>query len=127
MNLEQLKEVIVAALPNCNPDAVTLEAQIVPDVCADSLDTVELSMAIEDKLGVSMPDGLMATMLTIGDLLKYLQENKSALLPVRNNPNGLFNSFRHAYGAPPPSRREAMFFHNDCFKLKSTSFSVKAL
>ena len=57
MNLEQLKEVIVAALPNCNPDAVTLEAQIVPDVCADSLDTVELSMAIEDKLGVSMPDG----------------------------------------------------------------------
>lgn len=33
-------------------------------------------MAIEDKLGVSMPDGLMATMLTIGDLLKYLQENK---------------------------------------------------
>ena len=73
MNLEQLKEVIVAALPNCNPDAVTLEAQIVPDVCAD---TVELSMAIEDKLGVSMPDGLMATMLTIGDLLKYLQENK---------------------------------------------------
>lgn len=46
MNLEQLKEVIVAALPNCNPDAVTLEAQIVPDVCADSLDTVELSMAI---------------------------------------------------------------------------------
>ena len=76
MNLEQLKDVIVAALPNCNPDAVTLEAQIVPDVCADSLDTVELSMAIEDKLGVSMPDGLMATMLTIGDLLKYLQENK---------------------------------------------------
>ena len=73
---EQLNEVIVAALPNCNPDAVTLEAQIVPDVCADSLDTVELSMAIEDKLGVSMPDGLMATMLTIGDLLKYLQENK---------------------------------------------------
>ena len=63
MNLEQLKEVIVAALPNCNPDAVTLEAQIVPDVCADSLDTVELSMAIEDKLGVSMPDGLMATMM----------------------------------------------------------------
>ena len=49
---------------------------VVPDVCADSLDTVELSMAIEDKLGVSMPDGLMATMLTIGDLLKYLQENK---------------------------------------------------
>ena len=76
MNLEQLKEVIVAALPNCSPDAVTLEAQLVPDVCADSLDTVELSMAIEDKLGVSIPDGLMATMLTVGDLLNYLQENK---------------------------------------------------
>ena len=76
MNLEQLKEVIVTALPNCSPDAVTLDAQLMPDVCADSLDTVELSMAIEDKLGVSMPDGLMATMLTVGDLLKYLQDNK---------------------------------------------------
>ena len=47
-----------------------------PDVCADSLDTVELSMAIEDKLGVSMPDGLMATFLTVNDLLAYLKENK---------------------------------------------------
>ena len=75
-DFEQLKEVIVAALPNCNPDAVTPEAQLVPDVCADSLDTVELSMAIEDKLGVSMPDGLMATFLTVNDLLTYLKENK---------------------------------------------------
>ena len=32
MNFEQLKEVIVATLPNCNPDAVTPEAQLVPDV-----------------------------------------------------------------------------------------------
>ena len=76
MNFEQLKEVIVAALPNCTPDAVTPEAQLVPDVCADSLDTVELSMAIEDKLGVSIPDGLMATFLTVNDLLTYLKENK---------------------------------------------------
>ena len=75
-NFEQLKEVIVATLPNCNPDAVTPEAQLVPDICADSLDTVELSMAIEDKLGVSMPDGLMATFLTVNDLLTYLKENK---------------------------------------------------
>ena len=33
-------------------------------------------MAIEDKLGVSMPDGLMATFLTVNDLLTYLKENK---------------------------------------------------
>ena len=85
MNLEQLKEVIVAALPNCNPDAVTLEAQIVPDVCADSLDTVELSMAIEDKLGVSMPDGLMATMLTGSIVLvaSFLVDMFTALLDPR--------------------------------------------
>ncbi len=75
MNFDKLKEVITSTLPNCPEDAITLDAMLVPDVCADSLDTVELSMAIEDQLNVTMPDGLMATFLTVNDLFKYLSEH----------------------------------------------------
>ena len=66
---------IAGALPNCDVDKVTPEAMLVPEVCADSLDTVELSMAIEEKLGVSMPDDLMATFATAGDLFDYLKKH----------------------------------------------------
>lgn len=48
---------------------------LVPDVCADSLDTVELSMALEDKTGVNVPDDLMATFRTVSDLYDYLCEH----------------------------------------------------
>ena len=40
MSFEDLKEIITAALPNCNADQVVPEAMLVPEVCADSLDTV---------------------------------------------------------------------------------------
>ena len=73
MTFEDLKQVIAGALPNCDVANVTPEAMLVPEVCADSLDTVELSMAIEEKLGVSMPDDLMATCTTAGDLFAYLK------------------------------------------------------
>ena len=73
MTFEDLKQVIAGALPNCDAANVTPEAMLVPEVCADSLDTVELSMAIEEKLGVSMPDDLMATFATAGDLFAYLR------------------------------------------------------
>ena len=68
MTFEDLKQVIAAALPNCDAAHVTPEAMLVPEVCADSLDTVELSMAIAEKLGVNMPDDLMATFRTLNDL-----------------------------------------------------------
>ena len=75
MTFEDLKQVIAAALPNCDAAHVTPEAMLVPEVCADSLDTVELSMAIEEKLGVNMHDDLMATFATAGDLFDYLKKH----------------------------------------------------
>lgn len=74
MTLEALKEIVCATLP-CEADKVTPDAMLVPDVCADSLDTVELSVALEDKTGVSVPDDLMATFRTVSDLLEYLSKH----------------------------------------------------
>ncbi|MDO5378421.1 MAG: acyl carrier protein [Clostridia bacterium] len=75
MTFEELKQVITATLPNCDAEKVTMDAMLVPEVCADSLDTVELSMALEEKFGAEVPDDLMATFGTVADLYKYLAEN----------------------------------------------------
>lgn len=74
MTFEALTEIITATIPNAE-GKVELDAMLIPDVCADSLDTVELSMALEDKTGVNVPDDLMATFRTVKDLHDYLNEH----------------------------------------------------
>lgn len=74
MTFETLKEIITKTVPT-SVGKVAPDAMLVPDVCADSLDTVELSMALEDSTGVNVPDDLMATFRTVNDLLKYLCEH----------------------------------------------------
>ena len=76
MTFESLKEIALATV-NCEADKVTPDAKLIPDVCADSLDTVELAMALEEKTGVNVPDDIMATFRTAGDLLAYMNENNA--------------------------------------------------
>ncbi len=71
MTFEQLKDVIVDTI-NCEADAVTMEANLFDDLGADSLDAVELSMAIEDAFHIKTPDDMMAEMKTVGDIFNYL-------------------------------------------------------
>ena len=73
MTFESLKEIALATV-NCEAEKVTPDAKLIPDVCQDSLDTVELAMALEEKTGVNVPDDMMATFRTAGDLLAYLNE-----------------------------------------------------
>ena len=73
MTFEALKEIALATV-SCTEEKVTPDAKLIPDVCADSLDSVELAMALEEKTGVNVPDDMMATFRTAGDLLAYLNE-----------------------------------------------------
>ena len=73
MTFEALKEVIVACV-GCDEEKVVADARLIPDVCKDSLDTVELAMALEDKTGVNVPDDVMPTFRTLNDLLGYMNE-----------------------------------------------------
>lgn len=72
---EEIKEIIVDTI-NCSPEQVTMEANLYDDLSADSLDAVELNLALEEKCGVSIPDEVMADMTTVGDIVKYVEENK---------------------------------------------------
>ena len=74
MTFEELKNVIVETL-NADADAITMEASLADDLNADSLDAVELNMALEEKCGVSIPDDKLGEMKTVGDIYNYLTEN----------------------------------------------------
>lgn len=69
---EQVKKIIVDTL-NCEMDDVTMEARLAEDLEADSLDAVELNMALEDELGVGVPDEELGGMKTVGDIVNYLE------------------------------------------------------
>ena len=73
MTFDSLKEIILATV-GCDEEKVVSDAKLIPDVCADSLDTVELAMALEDNTGVNVPDDIMATFRTVSMLHDYMNE-----------------------------------------------------
>jgi acyl carrier protein len=68
---ERVKKVAVAQL-SVNPDEVTLEASFTKDLGADSLDTVELVMALEEEFGMEIPDEDAEKITTVGEAVKYI-------------------------------------------------------
>ena len=74
MTFEELKDIIVETL-NADEDKVTMEASLADDLQADSLDAVELNMAIEEACGVSIPDEELPNMKTVGDIFNYVTEH----------------------------------------------------
>ena len=53
---------------------ITPEAEVVKDLGADSLDIVELMMALEDEYGVTLPEGKVETVKTVQDIVSMLEE-----------------------------------------------------
>lgn len=72
---ENLKSIIIEQL-GVDEDKVTMEATFVDDLSADSLDIVELIMSIEEKFDMEIPDSDGEKIVTVGDVVKYIQENK---------------------------------------------------
>ena len=71
MTFEEMKRIVVDTL-NCDADKVCMEASLTEDLEADSLDAVELNMALEDACGVSIPDEELANLRTVGDIYNYI-------------------------------------------------------
>ncbi len=56
-------------------EKITRQSSFVNDLGADSLDTVELVMEIEDAFDLSIPDDAAEKIQTVGDAIKYIEEN----------------------------------------------------
>ncbi len=74
---KKIKEVIVEQL-GVDIGEVTESASFVDDLGADSLDTVELVMAFEEKFGLEIPDEDAEKIRTVGDAINYITTNQGA-------------------------------------------------
>ncbi len=71
---EKVKGIIVEQLGVADT-AVTMEASFIDDLGADSLDIVELIMAIEEEFNIEIPDESAEKVVTVGDVVEYIKEN----------------------------------------------------
>ena len=69
--LEKVQEMLAEAL-NISVDKVAADAKIVEDLGADSLDLVEVIMAIEDEFDVQIKDEDLESLKSVGDLINYI-------------------------------------------------------
>lgn len=73
---EKIKTIIADQLGIDDADELTLETSLKEDLDADSLDAVEVIMALEDEFGIEIPDEDAENMKTIGDIFNYIEGNK---------------------------------------------------
>lgn len=71
---EKIKEIIADKL-SVDADEINLESSFIDDLNADSLDIVELIMALEDELDMEIPDEDVENFKTVGDVVNYVKAN----------------------------------------------------
>jgi acyl carrier protein len=72
---EKVKKIIIDQL-GVDEAEVTAEAKFIDDLGADSLDTVELVMALEEEFGIEIPDEDAEKIATVQDAITYIREHK---------------------------------------------------
>jgi acyl carrier protein len=72
MTFDTVKEVILDCL-KCNEADIVPEAELSADLGADSLDGVDLIMALEDKFDMAFPEDAAINMKTVGDIVAYIE------------------------------------------------------
>ena len=70
---QRVKDIIVEQL-GVKPDQVTPDAKFIEDLGADSLDTVELVMALEEEFGIEVPDEQAEKLQSVGEVVKYIED-----------------------------------------------------
>ena len=75
---EKVKEIVVNQL-GVSEEQVTLEANFIDDLSADSLDIVKVVMSIEETFGMEVADDAAEKIVTVGDVVYYIKNNKQKI------------------------------------------------
>ncbi len=73
---QRIKDIIIEQL-GVTADQVTPEAKVIEDLGADSLDTVELVMALEEEFGLEIPDDEAEKLQSVGDVIKHVEDSQA--------------------------------------------------
>lgn len=73
---EKVKNLIADQLDVADKDSITEASSITDDLGADSLDVVDLVMAIEDEFSVEIPEDEVENIKTVGDIVKYIEDKQ---------------------------------------------------
>ncbi len=76
MIFDKIKDIISQEL-DVDPDKITMDSSLQDDFDADSLDIVDIVMSIEDEFDVEIPDDSEDIFKTVGDVVRYVEENSS--------------------------------------------------
>lgn len=74
MTFEKMKSIISNQL-EIDSEKITLESNLIEDLGVDSLDLIDLVMSIEDEFEIEVPDTEVENIKTVGDAVKYIDEN----------------------------------------------------
>ena len=72
---EELVAILCDQLP-LSPEDIKPESRIKDDLGADSLDVLQLLMALEEEKGVVIPDDVLPTLITVGDIVAYMESQQ---------------------------------------------------
>ena len=72
--VDRVKKIVVEHL-SVEEGSISDSSSFIDDLGADSLDTVELVMAFEEEFGIEIPDDAAETIQTVGDAVKFIEEN----------------------------------------------------
>ncbi|MBR2706071.1 MAG: acyl carrier protein [Mogibacterium sp.] len=75
MVFEKIKALIAEQL-DVDASTITMETDFMKDLEADSLDAVEIILGVEDEYGIEIPDEVAENFTKVGDIVKYVEENK---------------------------------------------------
>ena len=67
---------LIAEQMHLDVESITEDKRIVEDLGADSLDTVEMLMTLEENFGIAIPDEEAVNLKTVGDIVKYIEAVK---------------------------------------------------
>ena len=71
---ERIRELLAEQL-DIDEDKITMDSDILEDFEADSLDVVDMVMTLEDEFGLEVPDEQIENFHTVGDVVRYVEEN----------------------------------------------------
>lgn len=75
MVFEKIKEILAEQLDIENAESITMDSLLVEDLGADSLDSIDIVMSVEDEFKLEVPDEVIETMNSVADIVNYIENN----------------------------------------------------